>query len=253
MKDRRELAGAVRWLGIGDAAELAGPVAVVSPHLDDAALSLGAAIAHAARRGVAVTVVTVFAGDPASPAPANSWDARAGFRSAAEATAARRAEDMKGCALLGATPAWLPFADTGYGRQLNQEAIGDALAAAVNGSRTVLTPGFPLEHPDHSLVTELVLRLPSPEEILLYVEQPYVLWTSPSAQAPLSDRVWQLLAANARDRLVKVRACRAYASQLPLLGDRVLRGIARYEAARGGEAVTPPVANGRATYAGERR
>jgi LmbE family N-acetylglucosaminyl deacetylase len=53
-----------------------GDVAVVSPHLDDAALSLGAAIAALTRSGRTVRVVTPFAGDPSSDAPANGWEAQ---------------------------------------------------------------------------------------------------------------------------------------------------------------------------------
>ncbi len=50
-------------------------VVVVSPHSDDAVLSLGAAIAAWARRGAEVEVLTVFALDPGSHAPAGGWDA----------------------------------------------------------------------------------------------------------------------------------------------------------------------------------
>src|SRR5204862_73519 len=56
--------------------------AVVSPHLDDAILSLGAGIMGAGRAADEVSVVTVFAGDPESRAPAARWDARAGAAAA---------------------------------------------------------------------------------------------------------------------------------------------------------------------------
>ena len=72
-------------------AHLEGDVVVVSPHLDDAALSLGAAIARARRIGAArVVVLTVFAGNPESDLPAGGWDSRAGFATEGEASRARR-------------------------------------------------------------------------------------------------------------------------------------------------------------------
>lgn len=49
---------------------------VVSPHLDDAILSLGATVAGLARNGLAISVVTVFAGDTSSAKPCGGWDER---------------------------------------------------------------------------------------------------------------------------------------------------------------------------------
>ena len=91
-----------------------GRVAVLSPHLDDAVLSLGAAIARAVREGATVTIVTVFAGDVDSALPASNWDRLAGFATEGEAAAARRVEDATACALLGAEPRPLPFPDYPY-------------------------------------------------------------------------------------------------------------------------------------------
>src|SRR5207244_2118642 len=92
------------------------PVVVISPHLDDAIFSLGAAIAQTVRSGGDVTVLTVFAGDPSSSAPAGNWDARAGFATVGEAAHARRREDERACAHVGAIPVWLPFGDEQYPR-----------------------------------------------------------------------------------------------------------------------------------------
>lgn len=50
-----------------------GPLVVLSPHLDDAVLSLGATIARLSRHGRSVRVVTAFANDPTSRAPAGPW------------------------------------------------------------------------------------------------------------------------------------------------------------------------------------
>jgi LmbE family N-acetylglucosaminyl deacetylase len=49
---------------------------VLSPHCDDAVLSLGASIAAHARAGGRVTIVTALAGDVHSADPSSAWDGR---------------------------------------------------------------------------------------------------------------------------------------------------------------------------------
>lgn len=227
------LTATLRWLGLRGGERLDGDVAVLSPHLDDAILSLGAAIACA--RG-AVSVVTVFAGDPESTLDAGEWDSRAGFRTAGEAARARREEDALACSDVDARPVWLPFADHQYSPD-DDAAVWAALAEALDAAETVLVPGFPLVHPDHGRLLQLVERNGLPGRRLgRYVEQPYAAaWTD---RPP--DDGWAPLAAGLPQRRAKLRACRRYASQLPLLSRTapVLRKTFAYEAARGGESVT---------------
>ena len=216
---------------------------MLSPHLDDAVLSLGAALHSAAARGADVTVLTVFAGNPASTAPAGDWDRRSGFENAGEAAEARREEDRQACALIGAEPLWLDF-DLDGSRSELEAAIWARIATALDGADVVLAPGFPLEHRDHALIARLVDEHGLPAGRLgIYLEQPYTLWTqAPSGSREALQPSWRRLTAGPRDRLAKLRAARAYRSQLPLLGPRVLATITRYEAARGGEGVIWPVA-----------
>ena len=54
-------------------------IVVVSPHLDDGVLSLGASMASWSRRGARVELLTVLAGDPGSEVATGGWDGRAGF------------------------------------------------------------------------------------------------------------------------------------------------------------------------------
>lgn len=227
------LTATLEWLGLRGGEPLDGDVAVLSPHLDDAILSLGAAIAGA--RGD-VRVVTVFAGDPDSTLAAGEWDSRAGFRTVGEAARARREEDALACADVGARPVWLPFVDDQYPPD-EDDAVWGALADALEGADTVLVPAFPLVHPDHARLLDLVERHGLPGRRLgRYVEQPYAsVWTDRS-----QGDGWAPLAAGLRPRLAKLRACRRYATQLPLLrrSGPVLRKVIAYEAARGGESVS---------------
>jgi LmbE family N-acetylglucosaminyl deacetylase len=225
-------AAVCRWLGLPAAGRLEGSVAVLSPHLDDGVFSLGAAIAAASGK---VSVVTVLAGDPQSELPAGDWDAQAGFRTAGEAARARRAEDELACTDVGAMPAWLPFSDHQYPRGAGDDEVWERIEDALGDARTVLIPGFPLMHEDHAWLEALVGACGLPgRRIGRYVEQPYAAaWTSGPGGGE-----WGAVGATARHRLAKRRACRRYASQLPLLaGDTDLGRVTRYEASRGGEYV----------------
>jgi LmbE family N-acetylglucosaminyl deacetylase len=227
---RAKAAGALRWLGLlGRRAQLHGDVVVVSPHMDDAVLSLGAAISHAVRNGARVTILTVLAGDPGSTAPAGEWDRECGFRTAGEAATARRAEDAAACAHLGATAVWLPYSDHQYERGGSDDEIHAAVVDAV-GSFLPMLPGFPLGHPDHRWLHELLEPAFAPERRGFFLEQPYAAMTG--ADPP--EGGWCRLGATLGDRRRKLAACRSYASQQEPLG-RPLASIFRYEIARGGE------------------
>lgn len=203
---------------------LAERTAVLSAHLDDAVLSLGAAIARATEEGAEVRIVTVLAGDPLSDAAAGSWDRASGFRTAAAAAQARRQEDLRACRIVGALPVWLPFGDLTYGRQASDDEIWAAVVGAVEGVELVLVPGFPLAHPDHAWLAALALaRRASLPPCALYEEQPYAYHAGfpapaeppPEIRARLpGPLIWQGLRTRSRHRRAKRRAMRAYGSQL---------------------------------------
>jgi LmbE family N-acetylglucosaminyl deacetylase len=239
-------------------------LAVISPHLDDAALSLGGALAAAARHGVSVVVVTVFAGDPESLAPAGAWDSRCGFQTEGDAARVRRAEDARACDILGARPVWLPFKDESYA--MGERPTADAIEAAVANADTVFFPGLPLRHPDHALVSSWAGRFASSARVGFYLEQPYLIWEvvgalrraprlrlqarlalasrrarllQEQAIAAVDDdrRCWGAAPASAADRRLKRRAVRAYASQFPHLGRPLVHQIALWERSFGGEGI----------------
>lgn len=156
-------------------------LAVISPHLDDAAASVGQAIA--ARSDV--FVVTVFAGIP-DDQPNTGHDARSGFASGAEAMRARRDEDNLALAELGVVGSTrLAFLDGQYrGPTRDTATIAAAIAGAVaalpaRDGLELLTP-LGLSHPDHlttaaallGVITELEL-----DRVFVYAELPYAeLW-----------------------------------------------------------------------------
>lgn len=203
-------------------------IVVVSPHLDDGVLSLGASMASWSRQGAAVELLTVLACDPASEAPAGGWDARGGFATEGESARARRDEDRQACALIGATPVWLPYGSSDYERHGDETDVRDAVLRALDGADRVVVPGLPLTHPDHAWLAELLAGSLNPG-VSRYAEQPY---TRREGVDP-ADRGFARVSVRLDDRIAKWRAIRRYASQLPLLAMRrsLRRGPHRYAAA----------------------
>jgi LmbE family N-acetylglucosaminyl deacetylase len=226
-----------------------GRVVVVSPHLDDAVLSLGAAIAAAVRRGSSVKVLTVFCGDPFSQTSAGPWDRDSGFASEGESSRARREEDRAACATLGASIQWLNFADEQYDRHGGEAEIIPQVLAATRGADEVLIPGWPLSNPDHGWLTQALLRKRIEcGRLGLYVEQPYAFQLPGKAVPTISPKVqsklkvaptWCSLASSSRDRRLKRQAVSAYRSQVTQLGLGFIgvRRMLEYERTVGGEAV----------------
>jgi LmbE family N-acetylglucosaminyl deacetylase len=223
---------------------------VVSPHLDDAILSLGASIARAARAARKIDVLTVFAGAPESTAPAGGWDRRGGFSTEGDAATARRLEDREACTIVGAEPTWLSFPDADYAATRDAETVWSAVAGVVDGAGAVLIPGFPLTNADHAWLARTLLRRPLPcGQIGLYAEQPYRYTERGRSRRPRTpdfvpqpESRWLRPAARMRDRSAKRRAILAYRSQMPLLtfsrdGWRKLDRMLRHEGLRRGERV----------------
>jgi len=202
-------------------------VVVVSPHFDDGVLSLGASIARWSRRGAVVELLTVLGCDPDSEAPSGGWDRRGGFATEGEAARARRAEDRRACAVLGAIPVWLPFGSVDYDRHGDEADVLRAVGEAVAGADLVLMPGFPLSHPDHEWLVRLLVATRLGGRVALYAEQPYTLRErrDPEAPAWLCESLhdgspFRQRRARLGDRRAKWRAIRRYRSQLALLGMR---------------------------------
>ena len=225
-----------------------GPVAILSPHLDDGVLSLGATVAGWTRRGIPVRIVTVLAGDPDSNAPAGSWDRTSGFSTEGEAARVRREEDRAACDLLGAEPVWLPYADAQYGRGAGDDRIWAELVDAVGDARTVLSPGFPLQHADHAWLGLLALERRDPAwRFGLYVEQPYAIGSGRPRDHDGRlgfEPAFTWVSSGIRARRSKRRAMLAYRSQHEQLAEVVSgtwsdlqRRIGSIERDRGGEGI----------------
>lgn len=212
---------------------------VVSPHLDDAALSCGQCIgAHPGSQ-----VVTVFAGGPAPMATLTVWDRLSGcFAEGDDVVAARKEEDRASSAALGAVSHHLSFWDRqyrsdayGYDGPTGDElegAVVEALwkvVAALEVDAWVLPLG--ICHADHELVGRAGLSLARGLGVPTYLcgELPYRLEDPPAVRAALARVADAGLAVRRADglgrqasRLTKLRAVRCHRSQLRSLGRRRL-------------------------------
>ena len=236
---------------------------ILSPHFDDAALSLGGFIATAPER---VVIVTVFAGSPAEGV-AGRWDRGSGFTTGSQAMHVRARENQAALAALGVPSSGildLDFLDQQYRRKDEaaitglQTAIAETvrrIAGCHGGAVDVFSPISPW-HPDHRLVTDTVISLWKARdlpgaEVLLYQDQPYAyLELRRRSLAPLRFASLGPMP-NARDipatprwlgfedaaAVKKRRAIELYASQFPAMRPLLLRMIkdfSRYQARKAG-------------------
>jgi LmbE family N-acetylglucosaminyl deacetylase len=210
---------------------------VISPHLDDAALSC--ALLLAANPGSSVT--TVFAGGPPSVRPLTEWDRLAGyFPDGADVAGIRRGEDISASALLRAKPVHLEYWDRQYrgdryGYQgPDEEELREAITAELlqRGPADYWVIPLGLGHPDHRLVAEAGLTLAEREagEFYLYEELPYAAELKSevvSRKRDLAERGFVLKEDPALDisddRGLKSAVIRCHVSQRRLLRRRVWR------------------------------
>lgn len=239
---------------------------VLSPHLDDAALSCGGTIFRTARAGGRVRVVTAFAGDePPEPPSQLVRDLLRWWRlPAGEAMATRRHEDGEALAALGAELEHWALPEAPY----RLEAAGgpprygtlEALFAEVDlGSREaelladlaarlrrlpaaarVLVPLGVGGHVDHRLL-RLAAESALPAPLEYYEEYPYAQWRwSAVARLTRPRRAWtaESEALDGDALTARCRAVACYRSQIAgLFGsvERLERRLRRYVRRVGGE------------------
>ena len=154
------------------------PLLVVSPHLDDAVLSVGQLIAGHSNP----VVVTVYAGTPRRNRQLTTYDQGCGFSSAADAMRSRRREDLSALGILGARAEHLRFVDGQYDQD---EPASDLVAAELSRLVDEIRPHavvgpVGIAHPDHLATADAfrVLLDARPEVVAwVYEELPArVLW-----------------------------------------------------------------------------
>ncbi|MEX5718062.1 PIG-L deacetylase family protein [Geodermatophilus maliterrae] len=199
-------------------------VTAVSPHLDDAAFSVGGTLAALADAGHEVTVVTCFTRsvpDPAGFALACQLDK--GLPADVDYMALRRAEDAAAMAVLGATPLHLDLPEAphrGYtsapdlfaGVHDGDDAWRDVRAALADVPGDLwLAPQALGSHVDHLHVLRAVAGTGRP--VLWWRDAPYVLRDPDAVPGPdLPGGLTTVELPQDLDR--RADACACYATQL---------------------------------------
>lgn len=147
---------------------------VISPHLDDGALSCGQLLAGHAPAAVLATVCT---GVP--EVELSAYDRECGFSSSREAVGVRHAEDLRAALVLNVQPVHLGVLDGQY-RQVGRDTVHETLAPLLEEIQPSLV-AIPLGllHPDHIAVSDAAwtalerAALADRPTVLLYEEMPY--------------------------------------------------------------------------------
>jgi LmbE family N-acetylglucosaminyl deacetylase len=210
---------------------------VLSPHLDDAVLSIGATINSLRRGGADVVLVTAFAGDPRREARASYWDAKRGVGDKARAVALRQAEDDAAVGLLDIKAVNLPFDDFAYAPPRDPDAMFAAMQPQLEDADMVFIPGWPLLHADHRYLSVLVLQRLVNGVLFFYEERPYSALplrivrrmvrgrTVPSITHETGcDLIWRPSLTRAEDFAAKRAAVACYQGELAALGRHALFG-----------------------------
>lgn len=145
---------------------------VISPHLDDAVLSLGQTIANLDT----VRILTLLSGEP----PAHlltSYDQATGFGSSREAVTARRKENATAAAVLGFKMRSGPFLDQQYGDPAPIEDMASWVERQIEQEQpTAVFAPVGIAHEDHERVADaarIAWMLTGVGALYLYEELPY--------------------------------------------------------------------------------
>ncbi|HEY0948174.1 MAG TPA: PIG-L family deacetylase [Candidatus Paceibacterota bacterium] len=218
---------------------------ILSPHLDDAVLSLGGLLAT---EGSTCAVMTCFSGAP-DPVQRTPWDALTGFRDSAEAMRARIKENRTALSILLVPESQiinLPLLDWQYRdpfasrTDIIETIVAEVLAytGSLEGPVSVYAPGL-RKHPDHELVGEALRELQrrdtSENEFFFYADLPYAVGLDEDALVKTifggDTYVERERIALTEDALhKKIEAIRAYESQMAGLGgeEKLLKDIEEY-------------------------
>jgi LmbE family N-acetylglucosaminyl deacetylase len=230
------------------------PAVILSPHFDDAVLSLW----HVLDGPGEVEVVNVFTGPPAN-GRVGWWDRLTGATDAGVRLRERSDEDRAALAAAGRAARALGLLDQQHrDAELDRAALAQALDQAASGGARLLAPAALSGHADHRAVRDAALALRDQgREVALYADLPHAIfygWPPSVTGAAAHDHLdpaaqWEHELATGGLSLAALRldvrrlddaaherklaAVRCYGTQLPALEaasrGRLLGGDLRFE------------------------
>jgi LmbE family N-acetylglucosaminyl deacetylase len=209
----------------------------LAPHLDDAALSCGGQIAERTAVGQRVLIVTMMAGDPMGEGLTGYAQALHGrWQLAHDVVAARRAEDVAACRILGAEfqhwavpdciyrvvdgePLYTNWAEITGGIHVAERPLLDTLAqqlAQLPACKQIFAPLAVGNHVDHQITRQAAERC-FQASLIYYEDYPYVRDSAAlAAVIPPDDPHWQaeIIPLTTAAIQTKIEAIAAFTSQL---------------------------------------
>ena len=216
---------------------------ILSPHFDDAVLSMGGFMAN---RKNPLIVATFFTEKPSEPVQAN-WDNLSGFKNSDEALAVRVEENARALGRTGTHAINMRYLDFQYRRERNLESEEKILQSMKKDIKTILDTfgtaknvsiygpsefGQRFTHPDHKLVHDAFASVArekseqnSPRRIrfFFYEDFPYISRYRTSTTTPLQKFLEERnagltlrelpLAISLMELEEKIKSIKAYASQ----------------------------------------
>lgn len=216
---------------------------VLSPHFDDAVLSLGGFMA---KKENPLIVATFFANKPASPVQ-GGWDEQSGFKNSDEAIAARVRENAKALEQTNSHALNLKYVDFQYRYERNQDSEEKILKSMERDIEIIIDTfnsvenvsiygpsefGGEITHPDHKLVHDAFVKVASKKSgqtpprrvrFFFYEDFPYTARYRESTTTPLRTFLEQNesgislrempLEVSASALTNKLRSIKEYASQ----------------------------------------
>lgn len=188
-------------------------LAVISPHLDDAAYSVGQILAG---QGDA-TIFTALAGVPVDDGHLTPYDKMCGFTTSAQAVRVRLDENERACKVLEVGHVEGGWFDGQYDQPFSAFDVDRWLTERLAGFDAALIP-VGIGHPDHQRIAHVALASTIGIRTGVYLECPwYVRHPRDSIHAldQLAAR-WPIIPADmpVGDRAVKAAAVECYTSQL---------------------------------------
>jgi LmbE family N-acetylglucosaminyl deacetylase len=215
----------------------------LSPHLDDAALSVGGLIYDQTQSGIPVEIWTFMCSDPGLnevSSFAQLQHAQWGFANAVEAMRERRKEDLRAADILGAKAVHFDFLDCIYRRGKGGEWLyydifvppHEEDADLPREIASTITPRLQPDdmlvcqlsvgsHVDHVLVRQAAELLGLRQRLIYDIDMPYFLYKSDEFEAKMAgmkESVHRITEAGLERWLDAVAA---YKSQLPALHELV--------------------------------
>ena len=208
------------------------PITILSPHPDDAVLSLWRTLSGPGE----VDVINVFAAVPDDGQPPGWWDRLTGSDDPVARALERLEEDRDALSRSGRVPRNLNFLDGQYRDAPHPlDPLVEAVTAVLHRGARVLVPAALGAHPDHATIRDVGVALGHLGfEVAFYADLPHAVtrdWPESAVRTSTSGAETRVDDLDETERREKLAAVECYRTQVPEL-ERVFAVLSRPEVLR---------------------